>query len=185
MLCSPVTLNMWQWQCLSGYNQFQFQQLWLNRKSIIWRIWTLSFRLQASSSPTHARPFSEYASPFKEGMLGLTYFVIAQAPSVLNCSSTLCQRLPACKLFFPRGKVCKQAIGVAKEIKEMSQLSGMIVCLILTISAVWFLLRTALCRAVMPSFVLKSRCAPPLFSTLMSSAQPSSCAASVRGHSVK
>ena len=56
---------------------------------------------------------------------------------------------------------------------------------ILTISAVWFLLRTALCRAVMPSFVLKSRCAPPLFSTLMSSAHPSSCAACVRGHSVK
>lgn len=55
---------------------------------------------------------------------------------------------------------------------------------VLTISAVWFLLRTALCRAVIPSFVLKSRCAPPLFSTLMSSAQLSSCAASVRGHSV-
>ncbi len=122
-------------------------------------------------------------------MLSLTYLVIAQAPSVLNCSSTLCQRLPACKLFFLRGKVCKQAIGVAKEIKEMSQLSAMIVCVclcdILTISAVWFLLRTALCRAVMPSFVLKSRCAPPLLSTLMSSAHPSSCAASVRGHSVK
>lgn len=57
-------------------------------------------------------------------------------------------------------------------------------CAVLTMSAVWFLLRTALCRAVMPSFVLKSRCAPPLFSTLMSSAQPSSWAASVRGHSV-
>lgn len=57
--------------------------------------------------------------------------------------------------------------------------------IVLTMSAVWFLLRTALCRAVMPSFVLKSRCAPPLFSTLMTSAQPSSWAASVRGHSAR
>lgn len=43
------------------------------------------------------------------------------------------------------------------------------------------MLRTALCRAVIPSFVRKSRCAPPFFSTLMRSAHPSSCAASVRG----
>lgn len=66
-----------------------------------------------------------------------------------------------------------------KKCKEMSQRAAPG----LTMSAVWFLLRTALCRAVMPSFVLKSRCAPPLFSTLMTSAQPSSWAASVRGHS--
>lgn len=66
---------------------------------------------------------------------------------------------------------------------RLSRLNCICVWNVLTISAVWFLLRTALCRAVIPSFVLKSRCAPPLFSTLMSSAQLSSCAASVRGHS--
>ncbi len=57
------------------------------------------------------------------------------------------------------------------------------VCALLTISAVWFLVRTALWRAVMPSLVLKSRWAPPFFRTFMSSAQPSSCDAIVNGHS--
>lgn len=57
------------------------------------------------------------------------------------------------------------------------------VCVLLTISAVWFLVRTALWRAVMPSLVLKSRWAPPFFRTFMSSAQPSSCDAIVNGHS--
>lgn len=111
---------------------FQFQQFWLNRKSIIWLMKILSFRVQASSNQRHARPFSDYASPFKAGMLSLMYLVIAQALSVLNTSSTLCHRLPACKLFFPREKVCKQAIVIAKEIKEMSQLSGMVVCVCYT-----------------------------------------------------
>lgn len=105
--------------------------------------------------------------------LSLTYLAIVQAPSALNCSSTLCQRWPD----------WEQGTGVRKDIEQMSQQYTVTVCGILTISAVWFLLRTALWRAVMPSFVLKSRCAPPLFSTLMSSAQPSSCAASVNGHS--
>ncbi len=148
----------------------------------------LSFRLQASSNQTHARPFIEYASLFKGGMLSLTYLVITEGPSVLNCSSTLCHRLPACKLFFSQRESLQAGNWSGKrKKKEISQLfwyNCVLVCVILTISAVWFLLRTALCRAVIPSFVLKSKCAPPLFSTLMSSAHPSSCAASVRGHSV-
>ena len=165
---------------------FQFQQFWLNRKSIIWLMKILSFRVQASSNQRHARPFSDYASPFKAGMLSLMYLVIAQALSVLNTSSTLCHRLPACKLFFPRESLQASNCYSKRNLKRwVSFLVWLYVFVILTISAVWFLLRTALCRAVMPSFVLKSRCAPPLFSTLMSSAHPSSCAASVRGHSVK
>lgn len=53
----------------------------------------------------------------------------------------------------------------------------------LTVSEELFLQRTARCRAVIPSLVLKSRWAPPLRSTLISSQLSSSWTASVRGHS--
>lgn len=54
---------------------------------------------------------------------------------------------------------------------------------ILTVSEALFLQRTARCRAVMPSLVLKSRWAPPQRRTLMSSQLSSSWTARVRGHS--
>lgn len=53
----------------------------------------------------------------------------------------------------------------------------------LTVRAALFLQRTARWRAVMPSLVLKSRWAPPLRRTLISSQLSSSCTARVRGHS--
>lgn len=54
---------------------------------------------------------------------------------------------------------------------------------VLTVRAALFLQRTARWRAVMPSLVLKSRWAPPLRRTLISSQLSSSCTARVRGHS--
>lgn len=105
-------------------------------------------------------------------------------PSTL-CTQLLKHPLPEMTPFFPEGNFTSRNWCGKTDQTNDSALWYDCVCVTLTMSAVWFLLRTALCRAVMPSFVLKSRCAPPLFSTLMSSAQPSSCAASVKGHSVR
>lgn len=95
---------------------------------------------------------------------------------------SISDRLPADALL-PKGDVFKRAFAGTNRDESGFPVGSGRGDDTLTIRAMWFLLRTALCRAVMPSFVRKSRCAPPFFSTLMSSAHPSSCTASVRGHS--
>lgn len=51
----------------------------------------------------------------------------------------------------------------------------------LTLRVAGFLARAALCRAVIPSLALKSKCAPPFFRAFMTSTVLSSCTAKVRG----
>lgn len=113
--------------------------------------------------------FSDYVSIFK-----------VQSHTFSKCPLCSIAQAPAARHYLP---IHSPFLDREFAWMWLSRLNCIYVWNVLTISAVWFLLRTALCRAVIPSFVLKSRCAPPLFSTLMSSAQLSSCAASVRGHS--
>lgn len=113
--------------------------------------------------------FSDYVSIFK-----------VQSHTFSKCPLCSIAQAPAARHYLP---IHSPFLDGEFAWMWLSRLNCIYVWNVLTISAVWFLLRTALCRAVIPSFVLKSRCAPPLFSTLMSSAQLSSCAASVRGHS--
>lgn len=56
---------------------------------------------------------------------------------------------------------------------------------IATLRVIWFLARTALCSAVMPSRERKSKWAPPFFSTVNISTMLSRWAASVKGVSEK
>lgn len=54
-----------------------------------------------------------------------------------------------------------------------------------TLRATWFLALAALCRAVIPSLALKSKCAPPFFRAFITSTVLSRWAAKVRGVSTE
>lgn len=56
---------------------------------------------------------------------------------------------------------------------------------VFTLRATWFLALAALCRAVIPSLALKSKCAPPFFRAFITSTVLSSWAAKVRGVSTE